>query len=112
MTAADWLASRTPPAPAELSAHLVAGAGQADAAATPAARTEALLAAGDAEFARVLASGGATRAVAINLLSADAFVTYAFEAAADEPGTLQAHAEAAMRQISARAAPHLEAPAR
>lgn len=105
MTLDQWLASRTPPAPPELAEHL---AKHARAIATPADPTDTLMDAGDSAFARVLASGGASRNAAIDLLSADAFVTYAFEAAADDPATLPARADEAMRRISARAVAHLQ----
>jgi hypothetical protein len=57
---------------------------------------------------RLLASAvaprsGDARAAALDLLAADACVTWAFEAGAEEPGTLAARAEDAMQRI-ARAA--------
>jgi len=42
-----------------------------------------------------------TRAQALDLLTADALITYAFEAAADDPAQLVARADAAMRAIAA-----------
>ena len=95
-----WIEGRSPEAPDALRAHmraLVAGRRELDG--LPIA--EALLAAGETALARVLAAeGGAGRETALDLLAADAFVTYAFEAAADEPGTVSARAEAAMLLIS------------
>jgi len=62
---------------------------------------DALLRAGEILLDAVLAEGtGEGRAVALDLLAADACVTWAFEAAADEPGTLPARAEAAMQRIA------------
>lgn len=69
-----------------------------DAAALPAA--EALLRAGEALLKAVLDDSEAGRAVALDLLAADTCVTWAFEAAADEPGSLPARAEAAMARIA------------
>jgi hypothetical protein len=57
---------------------------------------------------RVLKSGAASRDSAFDLLSSDAFITYAFEAAADEPEVVSARAEAAMRRISDRAVTFLD----
>lgn len=61
---------------------------------------EPLIAACNTALARVLDSGAASRDSALDLLSADAFVTYAFEAAADAPESIGARCDAAMRQIS------------
>jgi hypothetical protein len=47
---------------------------------------------------------GDARAAALDLLAADACVTWALEAAADEPGTLAQRAEDAMRRITQLAA--------
>ena len=55
----------------------------------------------DGALVRVLESGAAGREMARELLAADAFVTYAFEAAANDPSTIAARADAAMRRISA-----------
>jgi hypothetical protein len=100
MTATDWVAGHAGDAPGALVRHvqavLASLPGQAD---LPAA--EALLRAGETLLAAVLGSGdGEGREVALDLLAADACVTWAFEAAADEPGTLPARAEAAMRRIT------------
>ena len=70
---------------------------------------EPLLHAADASLARVVAARTTDRSVAHELLAADAFVTWAFEAASHEPASLAARADQAMRRISAVAAPHLEA---
>lgn len=48
-----------------------------------------------------LAGGCSSRARAVELLAADALLTYAFEAAADTPDTLDARADAAMKRIAA-----------
>ena len=78
MAAARWLDARLDDTPAELADAVrrlvVGGAG----AATPAQMAECALAA----FERV-ARGPQTRACALELLAADALLTYAFEAAAD-----------------------------
>lgn len=67
--------------------------------ATPVA--ESLLRAGEVLLDAVLqASSGDGRGVALDLLAADACVTWAFEAAADAPSSLGARAEAAMQRIA------------
>ncbi len=89
-------AGQTPPALVER-VQAVLGA-DAESAALPAA--EALLRAGERLLANVLAESAAGREVALDLLAADACVTWAFEAAADEPGTLPTRADEAMSRIA------------
>ena len=98
MNVSAWLASRKPAAPDELQAHM---AGLLTGGSLGSDDLEAeLTAACNAAFNRVLDSGAASRDSAFDLLSADAFVTYAFEAAADAPETIGERAATAMRQIS------------
>jgi hypothetical protein len=52
---------------------------------------------------RVVAASPMTRAQAVDLLTADALVTYAFEVAAEVPDTLPELATAAMGHIAALA---------
>lgn len=95
MTAAQvqrWLDARTPAPPAVLAARL-----SSLLAAYPPGRLTALL-----SLPEALGSLGAfaldslhereatSREVALDLLAADAFVTYAFEAAAEDPGAVEA----------------------
>ncbi len=54
---------------------------------------------------RVLRDGASDRALALDLLTADALVTYAFEAAGDDPAALPALARNAMRRLSRLAVP-------
>jgi hypothetical protein len=49
----------------------------------------------------VLEGGAVARANALDLLAADACVTWAFEVAADVPATIAAHAERATQGIAA-----------
>ena len=109
---ATWIATRTPPAPDPFRAHLMDGmSARTDLEARP--RADALIEVGDAALGRVLTHECGTAPVsrenALDLLSADAFVTYAFEAAADEPATIASRADAAMRRVSARAVTILNA---
>ncbi len=65
---------------------------------------EALLAMSDVLLSSAMAApAGEARDAALDLLAADACVTWAFEAASDEPGTILERAEAAMQRIAAAA---------
>lgn len=72
----------------------------ADSASEQLAVSDALLKASTTLLSAVLADGEAGREVALNLLAADACVTWAFEAAADAPADLPAQAELAMKRIA------------
>jgi len=61
---------------------------------------EALLAASEELMAEVLAADEKDRRAALDLLAADACVTYAFEAAAEMPGSIVAMAEKSMQRIA------------
>ena len=103
MTAAEWMAG----VPAEVPERLVARVREVlDAHSSwgglPAA--ESLVFVADELLRTVLADGegdGAPRDRALDLLAADACVTWAFEAAADQPGALGAHASATMERLAA-----------
>jgi hypothetical protein len=71
---------------------------------TPEGDAARALAAGERLLERVLREGRQTRTTALDLLAADALVTYAFEHWADDPG-LEATARAALARISGLAAP-------
>ena len=98
MTAADWLAARTPRPPDALAARLstlVAGPANNDDV------PEALIAAAEHTLRSLLRLNATDRSGALDLLAADALVTYAFEQATDDPETLEYKATAAMRRLSA-----------
>jgi hypothetical protein len=101
MSPAEWMRARAGDAPEPLLGRveeILAGLDLP--AGSPIA--EALLRAGEVLLDAVLqAHAGEGRGVALDLLAADACVTWAFEAAADAPGTLGARAEAAMNRIAA-----------
>ena len=98
-----WLESRTPAPPRELAARLRAiTARRADRAAS----AEELLDAAREAMATLLDDGCLTRSAALDLLAVDALVTYAFEAAADEPARLDARADQALARIAALAEPY------
>jgi hypothetical protein len=101
--ALDWLATRDEPPPAALRTRLEAALGELpsdDARPVP----EAFLVAGEALLARLLNADRTNREGALDLLAADALVTYAFEAAAEEGSPIAERARRAMTRIAALAA--------
>jgi hypothetical protein len=100
VTVGEWLVARTPRPPRALAARL--GAVLGDALALDRAEAcEALVAAAERLAAELLAKGSTTRDSALDLLTADALVTYAFEAAAEQPNELVARAHDAMLRMAA-----------
>jgi hypothetical protein len=100
---ADWLASREADAPRELTdcvLELMTSRPDWDRLARP----DAFILAAEQLLRRVLGGGAVARANALDLLAADACVTWAFEAAAEEPRTVAGFAERATRGIAAIAA--------
>jgi hypothetical protein len=98
--AGAWIAAHAEQPPAALRARLDGVLG-ADAVDAESAVAPALLQAGQSLLAAILRSGSTQRDAALDLLTADALVTYAFEAAADEPALLDQRAAEAMRAIAA-----------
>jgi hypothetical protein len=98
----DWLASRDPAPPRELASRIAAMAPRA----TELSRADELLDAGEVAMRTVLHEGCLTRSSALDLLAVDAIVTYAFEAAADDPDQLEERAAEALARIAALAAPY------
>lgn len=105
-----WLDARTPTPPVSLAARLRAilaergaerrAAGAPDQPEEPIA--DALVATAEWLLARLLGDGGLTRrSAALDLLAADALVTYAFEAASDDPERLEERAARAMASLAA-----------
>lgn len=102
MTIGEWLDTRTPAPPDALAARLRAALGsevERDARELPDRALDAALALLGALMARECTE----RDQALDLLAADALVTYAFEAASDAPERIAAQAERAMERIGALA---------
>ena len=100
MILSAWLDTRDPAAPIPLAERIADALGSATASRNDGGPR--LLAAAEVLLARLLRDGCATRDAAHDLLTADALVTYAFEAAAEsQPGTLGDSAADAMRRIAA-----------
>ena len=102
MTVGEWLAARTPAAPSALRARLEAQLGDALSEDAREASSR-FLDAGERLVATLLASGSTSRDSALDLLAADALVTYAFEAASEAPAGLATRASEAMVRIAALA---------
>ena len=98
-TVADWLSSVEPAPPSALAARLRAALG-AHASRDASEAAGVCLDAGERLLSAVLESESASRECALDLLAADALVTYAFEAASSEPGELAARASSAMMRIA------------
>ena len=101
MTHARWRDAVTPPPPPALAAAVEAHLASPDAV-TPDAYLEAAV----RLLAALLKDGCISRENALDLLVADALVTYAFEAASnDPPASIIERAHRAMIRIAAFAAP-------
>lgn len=99
MTLAAWLDTRRPAPPAALRERIDAVLGRAlDADGDAPA---ACLAAGERLVREIIRANATSRESALDLLAADALVTYAFEAASERPAELERRAHDAMARISA-----------
>jgi hypothetical protein len=95
-----WLAKHTPTPPPVLAARVEALVGpRVGMSGTPS--PEAYLDAAEELLATLISDGCVSRRSALDLLVADALVTYAFEVAADEPARVAERAERAMARIAA-----------
>lgn len=103
MTVGEWVADRGSGAPARL-LDGVRGALGPEASRPASVASEVLLGVAERELAAWLAEESGGRAGAVPLLTIDALVTLALEAAADRPDEIDAIAEHAIRRLSALAA--------
>jgi hypothetical protein len=108
MTLAKWLDARQPPPPPALRARIDTALGSHlnDDAVDLA---ELLLTAAERLVRTLLDENATSRGSALDLLAADALVTYAFEAQSDRPAELTRRAAAAMTRIAALAHGHSSA---
>lgn len=100
MTVAEWLRSRALQPPEALSARLEAVLGESLLLASDTI-PEVFLEKGERLVADLLQTHSTSRNSALDLLTADALVTYAFEAASENPSAIATRASAAMRRIAA-----------
>jgi hypothetical protein len=99
MTIEDWIVTRSPAAPPQLTERVLAALGSArhdDAALT----ADRCLEAAEGVVGSLLRGGRTGRESAAELLAADALVTYAFQAASDDPALLAERAHVAMRRLA------------
>jgi hypothetical protein len=101
--AGAWVAAHAEQPPAALRTRLdaILNADQVAGQTTDRAQVApALFDAGRSLLSTILGAGSTQRDAALDLLTADALVTYAFEAAAGHPADLDARAAQAMRDIA------------
>ena len=103
MTILEWLRSRTPPAPPALQARLEWALG-ANGGRDISSAWSVLLDAAVSLLSPLVARADAGRDCALDLLAADALVTYAFESASSDVDRLDARGLEAMRHLAALAA--------
>jgi hypothetical protein len=102
MSVGDWLRARTPAPPDRLLQrldHVLAARRDDDASRA----SDHLLDAADELLRDLLHRPTAGRESALDLLTVDALVTYAFEAAGDDPDTVGERAAHAMHRLAAAA---------
>jgi hypothetical protein len=99
VTVGAWLEARTPRPPDALAARVRSAVGMHWTDAETRTR-EVCEAAAEELLERLLATHETGRESALDLLAADALVTYAFEYAATSGGDLDAEAGAAMRRLA------------
>ena len=110
MMVADWLARRTPPPPPALRDRVAAAIG-VSAASDDLGVADICLTAAERLLTDLLRGGCTSRDTALDLLAADALVTYAFEAASEASGEFDGLAHAAMQRFAALGVAHESAPA-
>ena len=100
MTVGDWLAQRTPVVPEALRQRVAFQLG--DQRSAPAARaSEACAAAGVRAVESLISTECAQRQHAIDLLAADALVTYAIESAAEHSSDFAAEMDRLVARVAA-----------
>ena len=97
MTITAWLDARAPAPPAALRRRIDELIEEPDRTGDPAATC---LEAAERALGQLVRGGDAGRAAALDLLAIDALVTYAFEAAADVPESIDERAHDAMVSLS------------
>jgi hypothetical protein len=100
VTVGEWVLDRAPDAPDSLTGAVVATlGGDAELPATRAA--DALMAAAERALAAFVSGGVQAREGALALLTIDALVTFALEAAAERPDEIEDRARRAMIRLAA-----------
>jgi hypothetical protein len=100
VTLGDWLTERAEVVPKRLAARIDQALGaRRDLPVEDATRN--CIDAAEALLGDLLARGSSGRDSALDLLTVDALVTYAFEVASDDPGTMVERANEAARRLAA-----------
>jgi hypothetical protein len=100
VTIRDWLCERSPSPPDRLRARIDEALGNT--ASQPASEAQSVtIAAAEMLLRDLLSRPSAGRESALDLLTVDALVTYAFEAASSDPSLLVARADDAMSRLAA-----------
>jgi len=106
MNDSEWLRTRRPTPPSKLSARVQVAVGQASEESTT-SRSERLASAAAAILAPLLQPDAGdvprSRDVAIDLLAADALVTYAIESAAEDRGAMGQNIDSVVAYLAALA---------
>jgi hypothetical protein len=100
MTIADWMSTRTPLPPAALRERISFRLGTDANAPAEQARLVCTRAA-TRTISQLIAGGACARDQAIDLLAADALITYAIEAETTEAASLPVELDAMVRELSA-----------
>ena len=100
MTVGAWLRERTPAPPERLASRISEVLGERRDLETGSV-TELCLDAAEQLLRELMTRSSAGRESALDLLTVDALVTYAFEAAADAPASLELSAAKAMVRLAA-----------
>jgi hypothetical protein len=103
VTIAGWLRARTPAPPPRLTARIDSALG-ARRDAPVAELPQHCIATAEELLRDLLSRDSAGRESALDLLAVDALVTYAFEAAATDPVSLEGRADSAARALANAAA--------
>jgi uncharacterized membrane protein len=103
VTVGEWLRAREPAPPPRLAARVASAIGSGRSQPKSSA-AEVCLDACERLLADVAARPSQGREAALDLLAADALATYALEAAAESPDSLEARARETLRRLAALAA--------
>lgn len=96
----DWIASQSPPVPTRLAERLSAALAAADYSGREAPESLVETAAGILQRTFADPNDERNRAAALDLLAADALITYAIESAADDCDSFVAQIDAMVKRLS------------
>jgi hypothetical protein len=100
VTLREWLEGREPAPPPALAQRILELVAASDSGGQPKDFAEVCVASAERALKDLLASGVVSRSSALDLLAIDALITYAFEAASDEPSRVSELASDALIRLS------------